>query len=62
MLPIIPDSLLTSLLSNAPDERHQVSHPHKTHKSTVQYIFIFLFLGSKLEDERFLTDWQQAAS
>jgi hypothetical protein len=36
----------------------QVSHPCKiTGKITVLCILIFIFLGSKLEDERFCTEW-----
>ena len=39
----------------------QVLHPYKcTVKIIVLYILIFIFLGSKLEDKRFCTKWQQA--
>ena len=58
----IPDPLLTSLLSNALDVRHQVSHPYKTDKITAPYIFIFLFLGSKLENGRKIVDRMAASS
>jgi hypothetical protein len=38
--------------------RDQVSHPYKTTvKIRVLYILIFIFLGSKLEDRRFCTEW-----
>jgi hypothetical protein len=37
----------------------QVSHPYKTTGQTiVLYILIFKFLGSKLEDRRFCTEWR----
>jgi len=59
----IPDRLLTGLLSNALDVRHQVSYTYKTsEKITALYIFTFLFVGSKLENGRFYTEWQQAVS
>jgi hypothetical protein len=39
----------------------QVSHPYKT-TDTIRalYILIFTILGSRLEDKRFCTEWQQA--
>ena len=62
-----PNILLNTLSSNTLSLRSsfsvidQVSHPYKTTgKMIVLYIFIFIFLGSKLEDKRFCTEWQQA--
>jgi hypothetical protein len=37
------------------------SHSYKTGEIIVLYILIFTFLGSKLEDKRFFTKWQQAS-
>jgi len=38
----------------------QVSHSYKTTgKVTVLYILIFKFLGSRLENKIFCTEWQQ---
>jgi hypothetical protein len=35
----------------------QVSHPNKTGKFIVMYIWICIFLDSKQEDKRFCTKW-----
>jgi len=56
----ISNILLSTLLSNTLSLRYsfsvsdQVSHPHKTSKIIVTYIFIFF--DSKLEDKRFCTE------
>jgi hypothetical protein len=55
-----PNFLLSTLFLNTfslcpyLNVRDQVSYPHNL------YILIFIFLGSKLEDKRFCTEWQQA--
>ena len=55
-----PNFLLSTLFLNTfslcpyLNVRDQVSYPHNL------YILIFIFLGSKLEDRRFCTEWQQA--
>jgi len=37
---------------------NQVSHPYKaTGEIRLQYILIFIFLDSKMEDKRFCTTW-----
>jgi len=41
---------------NARDVRDQVSHPHKT-TCKIIILCIFIFLDSKLEDERVCTEW-----
>lgn len=43
-------------------QENQVSHLHKiTGEVVVLYSLIFTFLGSKWEDKRFWTEWQQAS-
>jgi hypothetical protein len=37
----------------------QVSHAYKT-TGKIRVLYIFKCLGSKLEDKRFCTEWQQA--
>jgi hypothetical protein len=58
-----PNVLLNSLFSNTLSLRsslnvsYQVSHPYKTtDKIIFQYILIFKFLDSKLDDKRFCTE------
>jgi hypothetical protein len=62
-----PDILLSTLFLNtlslfsSLNIRDQVSHPYRTTgKMIVLYILIFKFFGSRGEDRRFLTVWQQA--
>ena len=59
-----PNILLSTLFSNTLNLRSflnvsdQVSHAHKTSgKIIFLYILFFLFLGSKLEDKSFGTEW-----
>jgi hypothetical protein len=61
-----PDILLHTVFSNtfslrsSLDVRDQVSHPYKTTgRIIVLYILTFMFLDSRLEDERLWTQWQQ---
>jgi hypothetical protein len=35
------------------DKKDKVSHPYKTGKITVQYIFVFTFLNMRREDKSF---------
>ena len=52
----------TLSLSSSLNVRAQVSHPHKTTgKIIVLYILICIFLVSKLTDEIFSTEWEQAS-
>ena len=57
-----PNILLNTIFSNtlsflsSHNVSDQVSHPHKTGKIIVQYILIFKFLDSNLEDKRFCTE------
>ena len=58
-----PDRLLSNTLRlcSSLNVRDQASHPYKTSvKIIALYILIFIFLGSKLEDIRSSTEWQQA--
>jgi hypothetical protein len=58
-----PNILLSTLFSNTLSlcSRDQVSHPYRTiGKIMVLYILIFKFFGSRWEDRRFWTEWQQA--
>jgi hypothetical protein len=59
-----PNNLLSTLFSNtlslhsSLSVSNQVSHPYKrTCKIIVLYLLMFIFLGSKLEDKRFCTEW-----
>jgi len=59
-----PNILLSTLFLNTLSLRsslsvsNHISHPYKTTgKIIVLYIFIFIFLGSKLEVKRFCTEW-----
>ena len=59
-----PNILLSTLFSNtlglcsSLNVSNHVSHPYKTTgKIIVLYIFIFIFLGSKLEVKRFCIEW-----
>jgi hypothetical protein len=57
--------LLSILLKNAlnlyssHNVRDQVSHPYKTGKTRVSYIYIFTFSDTSREDNRFLAAWYQ---
>ena len=72
---LLPRTSCTQISSSAPYSRKdqpktsslnvsdQVSDPYKrTDKTIVLYILIIPFLDSKLEDERFCSEWQQALS
>jgi hypothetical protein len=53
-------NLLCLLTSSLLEPRDQVSHPYKTIGKIVSlYIFIFIILDSRLENERFWTEWYQ---
>jgi len=59
----IPDQLLTSLLSNVLDVRHQVSHPYKTtDKVTALYIYIFFPVLRQQTGKRKILDRMAASS
>ena len=62
-----PNIFLSTLFSNNLSlsfsliESDQVSHPYKTtDKIIFQCFLFFIFFDSKLEDNRFCTEWQQA--
>jgi len=60
---IFPSTLSSNTLSlrSTVNVSDQVSHPYKTTgKILFLYILIFTFMDSKLEDQRFCTEWQQA--
>ena len=50
----------TLSLRSSYEVRDMASHPYKTTgKIILLYILIFIILASKLEDDRFCTEWQQ---
>ena len=58
-----PNNFLSTLFSHALslcsslNVNDQVSHPYKTGKITVLFTYIYIFLGSKLQDKRFCSEW-----